>query len=79
MLQRIDDLDRENEQLREEVAELQDLKEELEERIDRTGDRSRDTENELKEQKVSYMLLEISVTLMQQILTRLSCPSLEII
>ena len=53
MLQRIDDLDRENEQLREEVAELQDLKEELEERIDRTVNRCSKTEKEHREQKVS--------------------------
>ena len=58
MLQRIDDLDRENEQLREEVAELQDLKEELEERIDRTVNRCSKTEKEHREQKVSWLSIE---------------------
>ena len=57
MLQRIDDLDRENEQLREEVAELQDLKEELEERIDRTVNRCSETENEHREQKVTWLII----------------------
>ena len=52
MLQRIDDLDRENEQLREEVADLEDMKEELEERIDRTVDKCSETEKEYREQKV---------------------------
>ena len=52
MLQRIDDLDRDNETLREELAELEDVKEQLEERIDRAEERRREIERECREQKV---------------------------
>lgn len=56
MLQRIDDLDRENETLRDEIADLEDMKEKLEERLDRADDRNRSTEMEYKEQKVQFFL-----------------------
>ena len=52
MLQRIDDLDRDNENLREEIAELEDVKEQLQERIDRAEERRREIERDYREQKV---------------------------
>ncbi len=60
MLQRIDDLDRENEKLRDDVAELEDLKEQLEGRLDRTEDLMREANKESKEQKVHASFISVS-------------------
>ena len=62
MLQRIDDLDRDNENLREEIAELEDVKEQLQERIDRAEERRREIEREYREQKVQYALHVVFIT-----------------